>query len=130
MQLSKFSDYSFRSLIYLGNNREALCTVEELAQELHASGHHMKKVVHKLAVLGYIQSQKGRRGGLKLGMEPKDINLGTVLQVTEENMNIMDCFSSKDCPLMAQGCPLNAIAKSALSAFIKEFSNYTLQDIL
>ena len=130
MQLSKFSDYSFRALIYLGNKKDTQCTVDELAAELNTSTHHMKKVVHKLANLGYIQSQKGRNGGLRLGMEPKDINLGMVLQSTEENMSIMDCFSSKDCPLITQGCPLTAIAKTALSAFIKEFSHYTLQDIL
>ena len=70
MQLSKFSDYSFRALIYLGHKPHILCTVEELAQELHASGHHMKKVVHKLANLGYIQSQKGRNGGLRLRLLP------------------------------------------------------------
>ena len=84
MQVSKFSDYSFRALIYLGNKRDTQCTVDELAAELNTSTHHMKKVVHKLANLGYIQSQKGRNGGLRLGMEPKDINLGTVLQSTRK----------------------------------------------
>ena len=129
MQLSKFSDYSFRALIYLGNKRDTQCTVDELAAELNTSTHHMKKVVHKLANLGYIQSQKGRNGGLRLGMEPKDINLGTVLQSTEENMGIMDCFSQQDCPLL-HGCTLKRIAKRALAAFIQEFSNHTLQDLL
>lgn len=130
MQLSKFSDYSFRALIYLANKPDILCTVEELAQGLDASSHHMKKVVHNLSIQGYIQSQKGRKGGLKLGMAPNEINLGAILQATEENLNIMDCFTSRDCPLLLQGCRLKGIANSALDAFIKEFSNYTLQDIL
>lgn len=66
MQLSKFTDYAFRALIYLANNRDKLCTVEELAQELNASEHHIKKVIHKLAKTEYIISSKGRGGGLQL----------------------------------------------------------------
>lgn len=130
MQLSKFSDYSFRALIYLGSKKDTQCTVDELATELNASTHHMKKVVHKLANLGYIQSQKGRNGGLRLGMEPKDINLGTVLQSTEENLSLMDCFSQQACPLLSYGCSLKQIATEALDAFIQKFSSHTLQDLL
>ena len=56
MQLSKFTDYAFRVLIYLANNSEKLSTVEELAVELNASEHHIKKVVHKLAKTDFIIS--------------------------------------------------------------------------
>ena len=66
MQLSKFSDYSFRALIYLAKHSEKLCTVDELANELNTSEHHMKKVIHHLGKTDYIVSIKGRTGGLKL----------------------------------------------------------------
>ncbi|MGL5085138.1 MAG: RrF2 family transcriptional regulator, partial [Clostridium sp.] len=101
MYLSKFTDYSFRALIYLAVNREKLCTVEELAQNLDVSEHHLKKVIHKLAKTEYITSIKGRSGGLKLGLEPKDINLGEVLKITEDNLNIAECFNKENtCPFI------------------------------
>lgn len=130
MQLSKFSDYGFRSLIYLARHRDRLCTVEELARELETSEHHMKKVVHKLASCDYISSSKGRGGGLSLGMAPEEINLGEVLKVTEDNLNIFVCFETKECPLLGPGCRLKAISYQALQQFLQEFSKYSLADLL
>ena len=131
MQLSKFTDYSFRALVYLAQNQDRLCTVEELAKNLHTSEHHMKKVVHKLATGGYITSLKGRAGGLHLGMEPKNINLGEILKFTENNLNIFSCYLETDtCPLRSCGCKLKQVSHIALGHFIHEFEKYTLEDVL
>ena len=131
MQLSKFTDYSFRSLIYLANKKDTLSTVDELAKHLEISENHLKKIIHKLAKTNYIISIKGRGGGLKLGMAPEDINLGEVLKITEDNLNIVQCFSSANCcPFMSSGCALKGIISNSLEKFIEEFSKYTLKDIL
>lgn len=131
MQLSKFSDYAFRTLIYLAKNREDLCTVDQLAKELEISEHHLKKVVNKLAKTDYIISLKGRNGGLKLGLEPKDINLGLVLRFTEENLNLVECMDDHNlCPLMKNGCKLKGVIAKSLNNFIDEVGQYTLEDVL
>ena len=131
MYLSKFTDYSFRALIYLAINRDKLCTVEELASNLEISEHHLKKIIHKLAKTDYIISIKGRAGGLKLGLEPKDINLGEVLKVTEDNLNIAECFNKENtCPFIVGGCKLKGIMNKSLKSFVDEFSKYTLEDVL
>ncbi|MEG2288427.1 MAG: Rrf2 family transcriptional regulator [Clostridium sp.] len=131
MQISKFTDYAFRALIYLARNREDLATVDKLAEHLEVSEHHMKKVIHKLAKTEYIISTKGRNGGLKLGVEPNEINLGKVLIVTEENLSLVECMDNpKLCPLMTSGCKLKGIISNSLQIFIDELSKYTLEDIL
>ena len=130
MQISKFSDYAFRALIYLAYNTDKLCTVDELAENLETSPHHMKKVIHKLASTDFIISLKGRTGGLRLGLSPEEINLGEVLTFTEENLNLFECFSNSNCPMVAGGCKLKTISHAALSKFINEFSAYTLADII
>ena len=131
MQLSIFTDYSFRALIYLADKKDSLATVEELANALDISEHHLKKIIHKLAKTNYVISIKGRGGGLKLGMEPKDINLGEILKITEDNLNIVECFNNpENCPLMTGGCKLKYIISNSLEKFIKEFSKYSLEDIL
>ena len=131
MQISKFTDYAFRSLIYLARNRDETATVDKLAKYLEVSEHHMKKVIHKLAKTGYIISTKGRNGVLKLGLEPSEINLGKVLVATEENLNLVECMAnSKLCPLMTSDCNLKRILSKSLQAFINELSKYTLEDIL
>jgi len=131
MNLSKFSDYAFRILIYLAKNQDKLCTVEELASNLKISEHHLKKIVHKMAKTEYIISTKGRNGGLKLGMDPNEINLGKILIITEENLNTSLCFSSArhECPIDST-CKFKSILKDALTSFIDEIGKHTLQELL
>ena len=91
----------------------------------------IKKIIYKLAKNGYISSSKGRNGGIKLGMDSKNINLGKLLEITEDNLNIVECFSTDNntCNLN-DSCKLKPIINDALSSFITEFYKYTLYDIL
>ena len=74
---------------------------------------------------------KGRTGGLKLGLDPNEINLGEVVKITEDNLNIAQCFSKDNCcPYISSECKLKGIMKDSLDAFLHEFSKYTLKDIL
>lgn len=131
MQLSKFTDYTFRVLIYMAAHQEELCTVEQLATKLEASEHHLKKVIHKLAKTDYLISIKGRSGGLKLGLPPEEINLGEVLKITEDNLTIIECIKHETtCSFMTGECKLKGIIHQSLDKFIEEFSKYTLQDIM
>ena len=131
MYLSKFTDYSFRILMYLGNNPDKLSTVDELSSILGLSTHHVKKIVYKLSTNNYILSLKGRNGGIKLGMDPNDINLGKLLEITEDNLDILECFSIENntCSLN-NCCKLKPIINDALESFKLELSKYTLDDIL
>lgn len=131
MYLSKFTDYSFRILMYLGNHPNKLSTVDELSSILGLSTHHTKKIVYKLSKNNYISSSKGRNGGIKLGMNPKDINLGELIKITEDNLNVLECFSLENntCSLN-NSCKLKPIINDALDSFILKLSNYTLEDIL
>ena len=130
MYLSKFTDYSFRILIYLSHNEGKLFTVDELANALNLSSHHIKKIIYRLAKNGYISSSKGRNGGIKLGMSPKDINLGKLLQVTEDNLNLVECLSNNNTCNLNNSCKLKPVINNALNLFIAEFYKYTLYDIL
>lgn len=131
MNLSKFSDYSFRTLIYLAKNQDKLCTVEEVADYLKISEHHLKKIVQRLGKTEYIRSSKGRNGGLKLGLNPKDINLGSILRITEDNLTLVECFSDDKCTCNLTGvCKLKIVFDNSLNSFINELSKYTLEDII
>ena len=130
MHLSKFTDYSFRILIYLGNNQNKLFTVDELSKILNLSTHHIKKIIYKLAKNGYISSSKGRNGGIKLELDPKSINLGKLLEITEDNLNILECFSTNNTCGFNNNCKLKPVINNALNSFVCEFYKYTLEDIL
>lgn len=133
MQLSKFTDYGFRVLILLseGQEEEKLQTAEELAQRLETSEHHLKKVIQELVRCGFVQSRKGRMGGLRLAKAPSEINLCDVLLELEENMNLVSCFGdASTCPLAASGCRLQQIISDATQVFLSHFAGKTLADII
>lgn len=131
MNISKFSDYAYRTLIYLAKSDKEQCTVEELSKKLCISEHHLKKIVQKLGKTEYIISTKGRHGGIKLGMEPKDINLRKVLMITEENLTLVECFSRGQCNCAkSTSCKLKIVMNSALGSFMKKLGEYTLEDLL
>lgn len=131
MHLSKFTDYSFRILIYLSNNKKELYTVDELSNNLNISENHIKKIVHSLAKEGYILSLKGRSGGIKLAKPPKDINLGDVLIFCEDFSKIIECKkNSINCTYNSEKCLIKNIVKSSTEKFIQEFKKYTLLDVI
>jgi Rrf2 family transcriptional regulator, nitric oxide-sensitive transcriptional repressor len=131
MQLSKFTDYSFRVLLLLAvKESDKLYTAENLAVNLNTSEHHLKKVIQKLAKKGYLNAIKGRNGGIQLARPAHEINLGDVLLDMEENMNIVGCFANGDeCPFDSMGCRLKRVVKEAAAAFVMQFSEKTLADI-
>lgn len=135
MQLSKFSDYSFRTLIYLAKNQDKILTITFMSSELNISQNHLKKVVHKLSKGKFIESYKGRDGGIRLTKNPRDIILSNVLLYTEYNTDFVECLKENfnanvsNCPYHSD-CNLKLIINNAKNAFIYEFSKFTLKDLL
>lgn len=133
MQLSKFSDYSFRALIYLAQHNNTLNTIENMASDLKISQNHLKKIIHKLSKGQFIKTFRGREGGIKLAKKPKDIGLADVLLYTEINTDFVECLkhNSKhtECPYQIN-CNLKSIIHKAKDAFMQEFQKYSLQDLL
>jgi Rrf2 family nitric oxide-sensitive transcriptional repressor len=101
MRLTVYSDYSLRLLMYLAVRTERLSTIQEVAKAYDVSSNHMMKVVHQLGLAGYVETVRGRNGGIRLGKPPSDIGLGELLRFTEPDMDIVPCFSpdNQDCPL-------------------------------
>lgn len=131
MQLTQFSDYSLRTLIYLGLRPNELVTIEEIAGAYGISESHLTKVVHKLGKLNIIDTVRGRRGGMRLNLTPSQINIGATVRQTEGNLTIVECFDvvHNTCPI-APVCGLAGMLHDALEAFMKVLDRYTLADVL
>lgn len=131
MQLSKFTDYSLRVLIYLAGQTETLTTIDEISARYGISKDHLRKIVHTLVQSGWIESKRGRNGGLALGMLPADISIGEVVRFTEENLAIVECFNAATDTCQISGvCRLSVMLDEALQAFLNVLDEYTLDDII
>ena len=128
MQLSRFTDYSFRVLFYAGVNAERLVTLTEIATYYSISVEHLRKVVHKLAKSGFIKTFRGNKGGLKLLMAPENILLGAVVEMGEGTSPLIDC-GEVGCRISAF-CSLRGVLHEAQRAFISTLNKYTLADLL
>lgn len=130
MRLSSFSDYSLRVLMYLGVHAGRLVTIAEIGSAYGISVNHLTKVVHQLGRLGYVETVRGKGGGIRLGKPPAEIRLGEVIRQTETDWALVECFSTgAGCQIHA-ACRLPPILDEALAAMFKVLDSYTLADLL
>jgi Rrf2 family nitric oxide-sensitive transcriptional repressor len=131
MRLSQHSDYAFRMLIHVALRAPALSTVEEVAQDFKLSSTHLQKVAQTLAKHGFIETVRGRSGGLRLAQPPEMVRLGQVAALTEPDFQIAPCMSTggDDCPIY-EACVLRTALSNASDAFLAELDKWTLADLL
>ena len=130
MQLNKYTDYSLRTLIYLGTFQDKLFTTDELSIGFSISRNHLVKIVHRLSQLGYIETVPGRNGGIKLAQTPSQINIADVIIKMESGFKIAECFELENHCNITPICELKGILKEGLNSFIKSIEKYTLADVL
>lgn len=128
MQLKRFTDYALRVMLFVARESHRTCTMSEIAAYYDISLEHLRKVVHRLAQLGYLKSTRGRGGGLALGRDPARIRVGEVVLAMEGDMNIIDCHALA-CVLLP-GCSLKSALDRASLAFIAVLNEVTLADLL
>src|ERR1700740_2822416 len=131
MRLTSFTDYSLRTLLFLCAHRDKLVTIQDIADMHNISKNHLMKVVSELGQNGTIETVRGRNGGLRLGREPKDINIGALVRETETDFFMAECFDREhdSCPL-TPNCKLKGALWSATQAFLAELDKVTLEDML
>jgi Rrf2 family nitric oxide-sensitive transcriptional repressor len=132
MRLTRFTDYSIRVLIYLGlQGDDHLISIKEIADTYHISNNHLVKIVHELGKLGLVETIRGRGGGIRLAMNPGDINLGWVVRQTEEDFDVVECFNSQSNTCILSGaCKLKGVLRRAVEAYLSVLDGCTLADII
>lgn len=132
MRLTMYTDFSLRVLLFLGiKGREELSTIQEISDVYGISKNHLTKVVHELGKLGLIETVRGRGGGIRLNISPKDINIGETVRKTEDDFHLVECFNceTNKC-VITPACRLKGVLHEALEAYFKVLDNYTLNDFV
>lgn len=131
MRLTAYTDYALRVLVYVALKRPETTTISEIAQNYRISRNHLMKVVHHLGVLGYLETVRGKGGGIRLAQAPSKINLAEVVRKTEEDMALVECFQSGPprCCIQPE-CVLRRALQAALAAFLKVLNRYTLSHLI
>jgi Rrf2 family transcriptional regulator, nitric oxide-sensitive transcriptional repressor len=130
MQLTTFSDYTMRVMMYLGIQHGKLVTISDIAQAYKISENHLMKVVHHLAQRGYIETVRGKGGGLRLVLEPNTVNIGEMIRISEGETNLLPCLGPNGTCCIQSSCKLMGILREAQVALYSVLDKYTLADLL
>ncbi|EJF81849.1 iron-responsive transcriptional regulator RirA [Bartonella doshiae] len=130
MRLTKQTNYALRMLMYCAENQGSLSRIPEIAKAYAVSEFFLFKILQPLVEAGFIQTVRGRNGGVKLAKPAAEISVADVVKVTEDNFSIAECFDTTEsnCPLVGF-CSLNITLKKALNAFFDVLSMTSLADL-
>ena len=130
MKLTTLTDYAIRMLMYVAQHPDRLCTIAEVAQVYDISQAHLMKVTHRLAQTGWLETVRGKNGGIRLAKPPHEISLGRVIRDTENEVGLTECFGEGSACTLTGNCQLAGVLRGALNQFWRHLDAYTLADIL
>lgn len=131
MRLTTRTNLAVRVLMACGVNTGQILRTADIAERCNASVHHLLQVVNTLQEHGYIETLRGRNGGLRLVRSDTDISIGEVFRLFESPTPFAECFDPKQntCPL-THNCRLRNYIMHALEAFYHELDLVTLADLV
>ena len=130
MQITRYTDYALRILIYLAVNDNELSTINDIARSYNISKNHLMKIVQELNIKGYLLAIRGKNGGLRLNVKAEDINIGQLVRAMEKETRLVECFGSNNQCVITPACQLKDIFTKALESFFATLDEYTLQDLV
>jgi len=130
MRLSRFTDYSLRVLIHLGQNNENRVTIHQISEAYCISKNHLMKVVSNLTRLQFVIAQRGPGGGIRLNRAPEDISLQEVVSNTEKHLQLDDELRLSDINESNADARLSAYLQYALQTYLETLDQFTLADVL
>jgi len=128
MQLTKHTDYAFRTLIFLAANPDRLSNIQDVAKIFELSKSHLMKIVNELVRHGWVESVRGKNGGIRLAKMPAQINIGDVVSKMEQTLAPINC-EVPWCTLN-EHCTLRSVLWKAQLEYMRLLQEYSLADIL
>lgn len=129
MRLTARTDYALRMMIFLGLKHPEYTTIQEIAERYGISKNHLMKIANDLSNDGWIDSMRGRQGGIRLGRPAGEINIGKLVRATEDD-TIVECFRAENACIITTACPLASVLQEGLQAFYGILDKYTLVDLM
>uniref|UniRef100_UPI003BADA7B5 RrF2 family transcriptional regulator n=1 Tax=Stappia sp. TaxID=1870903 RepID=UPI003BADA7B5 len=131
MRLTLHTDYALRMMMQLALAGEGPVTIADVAARYDISRNHLMKVAGTLAQAGFVESQRGRLGGLRLARPAGRISVGAIVRELEQRTALVECFPGGNgmCRI-APACRLKRALAKAREAFFSVLDDYTLEDLV
>jgi Rrf2 family nitric oxide-sensitive transcriptional repressor len=126
MRLTRYTDYALRVLIYLAQHPDRLCAIPEIAGAYAVSQNHLTKVAYDLGKAGFVESERGRFGGVRLARPAAEISVGAVVRAMEGEECLADCDSC----VIAAHCSLSVALDDAHEAFLSSLDKVSIAAVM
>ncbi|MDE2182947.1 MAG: Rrf2 family transcriptional regulator [Alphaproteobacteria bacterium] len=131
MRLTLHTDYSLRVLMFCAVKGDDLSTIQEIVHRFGISEGHVMKVVHALGQKGYLETIRGKHGGMRLARKSSQIRVGAVVRDMEEELGVVGCLQGeRDFCRIESGCVLKGALREATNAFLSVLDRLTIEDLV
>ena len=130
MRFTVFTDFAFRILILLAIEPDQRITIRNIAERYGISRNHLMKIVNVLTREEIVSATRGPKGGLRLARPADRITVGEIVRVTEEDMQLVECFGPDDQCVISPACRLKDVLGQSLTAFLNVLDGYSLADLV
>lgn len=128
MQLTSFTDYGLRALIYMASlPADKMTSISEVTEVYGVSRNHMVKIINQLSREGFVTAVRGKNGGIRLGKSAESIRIGDVVRALEP-LSLVNC--SGDFCHITPACRLKQVLQQAVKNFLEELDSHTLADMV
>lgn len=128
MQLTSFTDYGLRALIYMAAlPSDKMTNISEVTEVFSVSRNHMVKIINQLSRAGLVAAVRGKNGGIRLGQPAENIRIGDVVRLLEP-LTLVNC-SHEFCHI-TPACRLKQVLHQGVQNFLSALDNYTLADMV
>ncbi|WP_248319963.1 MULTISPECIES: Rrf2 family transcriptional regulator [unclassified Caballeronia] len=132
MRLTDYTDYALRVLLYLSVRPARLSTIREISDAYGISKNHLMKIVQQLGDLGWVETVRGRHGGLRLAARSRGLTIGDIVRETESDFALVGCFGAqtdgRHCAIQP-ACRLRGVLAAARDAFLAELDKHTVGEL-
>ena len=130
MRLSLQTDYALRTLMFLAV-KDDHHSIADIARAYGISKNHLMKVAQRLTAEGFVESVRGRSGGLKLALPPAELNVGAIVRIMEDTGTFVECFdaATNGC-VVTPACGLRHALAGALEAFDRHLDQFSVADLI
>ena len=130
MRLSLQTDYALRTLMFLAV-KDGHHSIADIASAYGISKNHLMKVAQRLSAEGFVESVRGRSGGLKLALPPAELNVGAIVRIMEDTGAFVECFgATANTCVVTPECGLRHVLAGALEAFARHLDQITVADLI
>jgi Rrf2 family transcriptional regulator, nitric oxide-sensitive transcriptional repressor len=130
MRLTVFTDYGLRVLMVLASRREALVTIADISKAFDISEAHLMKVAHVLGQTDWVETVRGRNGGMRLAADPRLLKLDVIVRRLEADFALVECLGENNRCVLTGACALEHALVRATEAFFRELGRHSLADLV